>query len=313
MTPLSLVRTRGLPAVVKAVLHGARGAIYSKVLNCELIRRRVFDFEMLLDLNDEGISRTLLLFGKRELEHKWMLEQVLKPGMNVLDIGANIGYYPLIELGLIGSTGSVVAVEPSAINVDLLRKNLELNGKHDVPVVHAAVSDRTGTVSLLLSRQRNLNTLHQNGAAHLSGESVEVQALTISEVSGNMRPDLIRMDVEGHEVEILSDLATEVESGSMAPMVLFETHLRQYSLSHDITRPLQRLLDAGYQPMFVGSSTESGAQAIKSLGYRSTFTIRTDDMVRSVFTGIASEHLLDLVSVRGGVRSVLLVPPVSSE
>ena len=83
---------------------------------------------MFLDLQDRGISRTLLLFGERELEHKKMLEEVLEPGMSVLDIGANIGYYALMELNLIGKTGNLIAVEPSPSNVDLLKRNLSLNG-----------------------------------------------------------------------------------------------------------------------------------------------------------------------------------------
>ena len=60
---------------------------------------------MILDLHDKGISRALWLFGDRELEHKYLLEKVIKPGMTILDIGSNIGYYPLMELNLIGKKG----------------------------------------------------------------------------------------------------------------------------------------------------------------------------------------------------------------
>ena len=47
--------------------------------------------------------------------------------MQVLDIGANIGYYVLIERNLIGKKGKIVAVEPVDENIELLKKNLELN------------------------------------------------------------------------------------------------------------------------------------------------------------------------------------------
>ena len=51
-----------------------------------------------------------------------MLEQVIKPGMGILDIGANIGYYAIMESLLIGKNGNLIAVEPSKSNVNLLKK-----------------------------------------------------------------------------------------------------------------------------------------------------------------------------------------------
>ena len=42
--------------------------------------------------NDRGISRSLILFGKREEDKKYILDEVLNETMNIFDIGANIGY-----------------------------------------------------------------------------------------------------------------------------------------------------------------------------------------------------------------------------
>ena len=67
---------------------------------------------MFLNLNDKGLSRTLILFGKRELDHKIILEKVLKKNMKILDIGSNIGYYLLIERNLVGRNSKIIAVEP---------------------------------------------------------------------------------------------------------------------------------------------------------------------------------------------------------
>ena len=77
---------------------------------------------MYLNPRDKGISRTLLLFGERELDHKIILEKVLKKNMNIFDIGANIGYYVLMESDLIGHEGSIIAVEPVPDNINLLKK-----------------------------------------------------------------------------------------------------------------------------------------------------------------------------------------------
>jgi len=47
---------------------------------------------MLLDMEDAGLSRSLLLFRTREVDHKIMLERIVRPNMTIYDIGGNIGY-----------------------------------------------------------------------------------------------------------------------------------------------------------------------------------------------------------------------------
>ena len=47
--------------------------------------------------------------------------------MNILDIGANIGYYVLIQRNLVGKNAKITAIEPIPENVNILRKNLKLN------------------------------------------------------------------------------------------------------------------------------------------------------------------------------------------
>ena len=48
--------------------------------------------------NDNGISRSLILFGTREEDKKYILKNILNTNMNVFDIGANIGYYTIFFL-----------------------------------------------------------------------------------------------------------------------------------------------------------------------------------------------------------------------
>jgi FkbM family methyltransferase len=53
------------------------------------------------------------------------MKRMLKPGMNVLDLGANIGYFSVIAAALVGEHGEVHAFEPMPQNLIRLRKNLE--------------------------------------------------------------------------------------------------------------------------------------------------------------------------------------------
>ena len=89
--------------------------------------RNIYDFKMFLNNQDKGISRSLILFGKREEDQKLILNKILKANMNVFDIGANIGYYVLIENQILKSTGKILAIEPNKENVELLKRNIILN------------------------------------------------------------------------------------------------------------------------------------------------------------------------------------------
>jgi FkbM family methyltransferase len=306
---LSSFRTRGVAATIRAGIR-AIGAELRRRSGHRFVERRVYSYRMRLDLEDRGISRTLLLFGERELEHKIMLERVLRPGMSVLDIGANIGYYALMELEMVGASGRLIAVEASPSNVSLLKSNLVLNGYADVEVHQMAVSDQATTRAFFLSEMSNLNTFHDTGtgALHLKGQTIDVSTTTVSAIMAGRHLDLIRMDVEGHEVEVLSGLVPAVERREMAPMIIFETHLSRYTPEHDIELPLSRLFAAGYRVALAGSSSERGTAIVESRGYRGLCSIATDDVTRVLFENISDSDALDLICRTGGIRTVLLAP-----
>ena len=303
---IQAMRTRGLGATLRAGFNLAGAAFQRSILGRRFLERPVHGYRMLLDLDDPGISRTLLLFGQREMEHKAMLERVLKPGMTVLDIGANIGYYALMEHALVAPGGRLIAVEPSPANVELLKRNLALNGCTGVEVHQAAVSESVGKRSFFLSHMSNLNTFHGDNTAHLSGTAIEVETTTVPALMKGRKLDLMRMDVEGHEVEVINGLMPAIEAGTLAPMIIFETHRSRYSPRHDMERPLRRLFALGYRTRLAGSSSQSGTAIVEARGYKGSAPIVTDDVTRVIFEGISADDTVDFVCRTGGLRTVLL-------
>ncbi len=305
---LLILRHEG-PLGLAAAAYGLARAEGARLAGRRRVRRRVHGYRMELDLADRGLSRTLILFGKREREQRLMLERALEPGMTVFDIGANIGYYVLLERRLVGPEGRIVALEPAPHNLELLRRNLALNGVRNVTVLDRAVSDRPGRRRLHLADQGNLNTFHATGSAapHLSGRTIEVACTTVPELITEFGvPDLIRMDVEGHEVEVLGGMIEGLAGGTRAPMVLFETHLSRYGPDHDLAEPLRRLFARGYRVRLAASSQESGTRRIEALGYRAGERFSSDMTTRAIFEDIAGDHAIELICQTGGVRAVLL-------
>ena len=304
------LRDRGAATLASAACNLAYGNFQRQVLGRRYVEKRIYDYRMLLDLEDRGISRSLLLFGRRELDHKVMLERILTPGMRIFDIGANIGYYVLMEFGRISPDGRVLAIEPSPANVALLQRNLALNGANGRgTVLEGAVSDRAETRSFHLSEQSNLNTFHamDPDAQHLSGKTIDVRTFTVPTLAADHgAPDLIRMDVEGHEVEVINGLLPAVEGGTMAPMIIFETHRTRYSAAHDLEAPLRRLFTCGYGVTLAASSWQEGTALVEARGYRGSAPIATDGVTRAIFEDLKDDDAVDFICRTGGLRTVLL-------
>lgn len=289
----------------------------ARALGRRFVIRRVHDYRMWLDVGDQGISRTLLLFGRREEDHKIIMERTMTAGMTVLDIGANIGYYAMIERNLIGPKGTIIAAEPSPQNVQLLRQNIELNGAVNVHVFECAVSDASSTRTFFLSEKSNLNTFHPGGATGSSDgmTPIDVETLSVDDLiarAGVDKVDYVRMDVEGHEVEVINGLLDSIEAGRQSPSIILETHRDRYTAEHDFAAPLRRLFAAGYEVGYLASTSDQGSALIEAMGYKGGPRISTDFMHRRLYQNIAPNDAIELICSVGGVRTVLLRPALAA-
>src|SRR5437867_3185244 len=90
---------------------------------------------MHLDPTDSVVSPTLRHFGVFEPFETQLVQQMVRPGDVVLDVGANIGYYTLIFAELVGEQGHVYAFEPDPRNFAFLAKNVHSNRYRNVTLV----------------------------------------------------------------------------------------------------------------------------------------------------------------------------------
>jgi FkbM family methyltransferase len=154
---------------------------------------------MELDLNAGGIHTDLFMNGFREPEATRTMQEIIKPDMTVLDIGANIGYYALMEAK---RCKDVYAIEPDPANYKHLTRNVELNGYKNVHLHNIAVGDKSGRLDFALSSVPNWHRVAVGGEKNV----ISVPAITVDDfmqAAGNPQIDLLRMDVEGYECNIL--------------------------------------------------------------------------------------------------------------
>src|SRR5690606_31178360 len=92
----------------------------------------------------EHMGSHLFWYGAYNRDLLALLDRLLRPGMVVLDIGANIGEIALACAARIGAGGVVYAFEPSGRVVSLLRRNIGLNPSLQLEVVEQALGDHSG-------------------------------------------------------------------------------------------------------------------------------------------------------------------------
>lgn len=151
--------------------------------------------------------------GRMGRAERATLEKIVRPGMTVLDVGGNIGLYTVLLSRLVGPAGRVVSFEPDPELFRLLRENCALNGCTNVEAHNLALGRRRDRLVLRkLILNSGDNTLGQGGSRHFRQE-VAIEVVALDEFLPGLRPDLVKIDVQGWELEVLRGmerlLATE--------------------------------------------------------------------------------------------------------
>ncbi len=136
-------------------------------------------------------------------ETTWFLSS-LRPGDVVVDVGANVGYYTVLAGLLVGDTGRVYAFEPDPQNFELLRRNVALNGLHNVILENKAASNEAGQLSLYLDEEnKGDHRIYQPEGEQR--RSIDVEAVRLDDYFEGVEDsvDFVKIDTQGAEFAIL--------------------------------------------------------------------------------------------------------------
>jgi FkbM family methyltransferase len=150
----------------------------------------------------ERLIRFIYERGVYEYGTLQFLKDNLKPGDHFVDVGANIGFMTLYAANCVGNNGAVDAFEPVATTARLLQRNIELNKEISCVIVHEFALGAESKRSMIYSETGNRGgaSIIANTDVH-DGEEIEIR--TLDEVVQDMQVDVIKIDVEGFELEVL--------------------------------------------------------------------------------------------------------------
>jgi FkbM family methyltransferase len=182
--------------------------------------------KMLL-MADDLICRIILETGVWE-ESSWLaIQRHLSPGATFVDVGAHMGYFSLKAAAVVGHTGCVIAIEPNPEMVRILRGNILASGTSVVAIKPVACSHSDSVLSLFTAAKSNSgsSSLSKSNASlyGTGGSTYQVTARpldTILKEAGVSRVDVLKIDVEGAELQVLK--GAEETLAQYRPVLLVE-------------------------------------------------------------------------------------------
>jgi FkbM family methyltransferase len=176
----------------------------------------------------DSITTYVLLEQERWFEPEiGLLQHLLQPGMQVLDIGANHGVYALEMARLVGrggapgqAPGHVWAFEPTSAPRARLARSVALNGLDAVlSVVPAGLAEAASEARFVISGNSELNHRGADGRRH---ETVQLLSLDgfLAEHAPAAAIGFVKLDAEGGELQVLA--GAQHFFATQSPVVMFE-------------------------------------------------------------------------------------------
>jgi len=148
-----------------------------------------------IDLIDIAIARDGIWEPKTTVQ----FNAIVKPGMTLVDVGANIGYFTLRGSRLVGPTGSVIAIDPSMRAFALMSYHVALNGCGNVTALRAALG------AAPLRRDNDMAFSWTVTGAKRCDETASVRQVTLDTVVDaiGVGVDVIKVDVDGWDLRVM--------------------------------------------------------------------------------------------------------------
>lgn len=175
----------------------------NQVTLCRVLGR----YKLYIPTTDEGFGAHVMMDGIWEPWLTVFMARRIKPGMAVVDAGANHGYYTVLFADLVGSAGRVAAIEPNPVTAEFLRRSVRVNGYEDrVEVFEKALASADNLILVFLapgSEPKNARVVSDIEAGH--SDTITVSSARLDTLlAGWPRLDFIKIDVEGAEEAMLS-------------------------------------------------------------------------------------------------------------
>jgi FkbM family methyltransferase len=170
---------------------------------------------------------------ERELER--VLRKAAERPYDLIDAGANFGFWSVLASSKPYGRHRAVAIEASRSNFDLLTRNAQANGDR-FEALHRAILDVSGARAKLYGEKHYGLSLRADWHVDGAGRQEEVETITLDDVAerylaDRRHPPIVKIDVEGAEIEAIKGASGLIGEGAL---IIYEDHGKEPS--HRISR-----------------------------------------------------------------------------
>jgi len=227
-----------------------------------------------LSERDQVVSQALARWRHWELLESVLLAAILRPGMTVIDAGANVGYYTRLFAQAVGPRGVVVAFEPEPNNYLVSGANALLTARvcptaGRIQLQNEALGAARGTIALALyPKNLGYHSVHvREGWMH---STIEVPLTTLDRhrfgddgltASITAPVDLIKADIQGAELDLVQGARRTLETDHPLLCLEYEPEVTGRQRASDLLGALQEL---GYNAFRVFHANENNPSRMLS-------------------------------------------------
>lgn len=175
---------------------------------------RIPEFQGTFALSPQSdLFRRVVSEGSYEPELASLYAQHIDPERDIIDVGANVGFFTVFGAKQL-SKGRVLAVEPTTGAYARLNRNIERNGVSEKVIAHkglASDTDGEATINAVAGREEYASigelvhpSIREQAASSATCETVPVSRLDDLVARHDLRPALMKVDVEGAEARVFA-------------------------------------------------------------------------------------------------------------
>lgn len=250
---------------INSISRFVRWQIASRLIKNPIALPFVNDSRLLVRVGMTGATGNWYC-GLHDPQEMSFVLHALRPSDLFVDAGANVGSYTVLAAGAVGAY--TITIEPLPSTFSKLMDNIYLNDLVSlVDARHCGVSSRAGELHFTVDR----DTMNR---VALPGENVPTQIVpvtTLDDLCGERRPKILKLDVEGHEAEVLNGAPRLLGSPDLQAVLMETNELgRQFGSSDDSI--IAKVLGYGFSACSYDWRTRTLSPALR--GQKNTIFVR---------------------------------------
>jgi len=228
---------------------------------------QVSDFDGLMNMRlrlDEHMQSQIFWYGYYSRDIILLMNRLLKPGDVVADVGANIGEISLAAAKRVGGAGKVYSFEPMTTLFERLVQHIEMNNATQITPVRQGLADGQRTAVIYAQAEQfndgtshtGLGTIYPFGDRSQPVEEIQLNTLdNYCEQHAIERLDLIKIDVEGAELDVLRGAQSTLQK--YKPFVILELQSETAQSAGNSAEEIISLVESNdYEIYVIGRKTK---------------------------------------------------------